>query len=387
MTTANRNRANRNRANHRAIWGRSRRGIATRAALLAASLLLLGLALRSVSPRDILAVLAELTIGEVLALALVNALLFASFTARLWLFLRIQGYHVPLRNLLAYRLTTFGISYFTPGPHVGGEPYQVYALVRRHHIPFPPAIAAVTVDKLLEMLFNFSFLACGVLLLLLVQQEPAPWQEPRLALSGLLPLTLPAGLLIALALGRSPLSRSLEFINSFAQRLWGRSLLTPSWRETIHHSEEAAGLLCRRNPAILLAAGGLSLLSWLGLIGEFWLLTRVLELPLSFTDAATALVAARIAILLPLPAGLGALEASQALAMSSLGLDAGIGIAISVLLRSRDVAMGLSGLWLGGLQFWQRAAKTAPEDAGDPEEPLTVEPSLLAGETSPMPPG
>ncbi|HXF63098.1 MAG TPA: lysylphosphatidylglycerol synthase transmembrane domain-containing protein [Caldilineaceae bacterium] len=378
--------AHRSRADHRANWRRSRRGITARAALLAASLLLLGLALRSVAPRDLLAVLAELTLDELVALALVNALLFASFTARLWLFLRVQGYPIPLRHLLAYRLTTFGISYFTPGPHLGGEPYQVYALVRRHQVPLPPAVAAVTVDKLLEMLFNFSFLAGGVLLLLLHQPGAVPWPEQPLALYALVPLLLPAGLLIALALGRCPLSGSLNAVDSLSQRLWSRPLLAPPRRETIRHSEEAAGLLCRRNPALLLAAGGLSLLSWLGLIGEFWLLTRMLELPLSLTDAATALVAARIAILLPLPAGLGALEASQSLAMSSLGLDPGIGIAISLLLRSRDVVMGLSGLWLGGLRYWQWAAKPAPAGAVGPPAPLAAEPSLLAGGAGPTPP-
>jgi uncharacterized protein (TIRG00374 family) len=254
--------------------------------------------------------------------------------------------------------------------------------VRRHHVPLPISVAAVTVDKLLEMLLNFSFLAGGVLLLLLHHQGLARWLEQQLVLYALLLLGLPAGLLLALALGRHPLSRSLGVIDALARRLLSRPALVPSWRVTVRRSENAAGLLCRDNPATLLAAVGLSLLSWLGLIGEFWLLTLVLDLPLSFTAAATALVAARIAILLPLPAGLGALEAGQALAMSSLGLDPSIGIAISLLLRARDVTLGLVGLWLGGSHLWQEAAETTPAAGAVP-----VEPPLLAGGAGSTPPG
>ncbi|NMD35447.1 MAG: UPF0104 family protein, partial [Planctomycetes bacterium] len=54
---------------------------------------------------------------------------------------------------------------------------------------------------------------------------------------------------------------------------------------------------------------GASALSWLAIIGEFWLMTDVLGLGLTLPQAITALVAARVAILLPLPAALGALEA------------------------------------------------------------------------------
>jgi len=59
------------------------------------------------------------------------------------------------------------------------------------------------------------------------------------------------------------------------------------------------------------------------------------------------LTAARIAILLPLPGGLGTLEASQVLALGAMGENTGVGLSISLLIRVRDVMLGLSGLWWG----------------------------------------
>jgi uncharacterized protein (TIRG00374 family) len=366
--------------------------------LLVLGLLLLGWVLAAVSLQDVLAVLAELTWSELAALALLNALIFASFTARWWILLRVQGYPVAFRHLLAYRLTAFGISYFTPGPHFGGEPYQVYAVVRRHQAPTPVAVAAVTLDKLLEMLLNFVFLAAGVLLLLVHRRGLPLWLEQQLALTALLLLMLPLGLLAALALDRRPLSRLLAVLERLAHRLWPQQstarrepwpLIPNRWQSAARRSEAQMTLLCRHHPGAMLAAIGVSVVSWLMLIGEFWLLTAVLGLRLPVIDAVTALVAARIAILLPLPAGLGALEASQALAMTSLGLDPGIGVAMSLLLRARDVLLGLLGLWIGGVQHW-RSAATPPRQTSAPTAPATVlvdPPHLdLAEGTGPAPP-
>lgn len=339
-------------------------------ALLIAALLLLVWVSRAVTPRAVPAALQQLTPVEGLALLALNLLIFAGFTGRWWIFLRAQGHAIAYTRLLVYRLTAFGISYFTPGPHFGGEPYQVLAAVRGHQTPPAAAIAAVTLDKVLEMLVNFAFLAAGVFLLL--TQRPVLGHDlgaglaAQLAVYVLLLLALPAGLLAALGRGRHPISGTLRRLDRLAGRLWkrqqGRAGIVPAlWLVTLRRSEAQAGLLCRRHPRALWAALAVSFLSWLGVIGEFWLLTAVLGLRLTPLEAATALVAARLAILLPLPAGLGALEAGLALAARGLGLDPGVGIALSLLIRSRDTLFGLLGLWLGGLRFWQLAAPIAPE--------------------------
>jgi uncharacterized membrane protein YbhN (UPF0104 family) len=78
-------------------------------------------------------------------------------------------------------------------------------------------------------------------------------------------------------------------------------------------------------------------------------MTAVLGLEMTLPQAVTAMVAARVAILLPLPAGLGALEASQALAMRGLGLSPAAGVSLSLLIRARDVLLGLLGLGLAAL--------------------------------------
>ncbi|MBT7783065.1 MAG: flippase-like domain-containing protein, partial [Anaerolineae bacterium] len=99
-------------------------------------------------------------------LGIINAAILLLFGSRWWLILRALGYDLPYLSLAKYRLASFGVSYFTPGPQFGGEPLQVYFLHKNHQVPTETALASVSLDKLLEMLANFTFLVFGVMIIL-----------------------------------------------------------------------------------------------------------------------------------------------------------------------------------------------------------------------------
>lgn len=305
---------------------------------------------RTISLRAALSALAQLSLPDLLLLAGINLLVLATFSGRWWLLLRVQGQCVPYRRLLSYRLTSFGISYFTPGSHFGGEPYQIYATSRWHGVPTNISIAAVTMDKLLEMLVNFAMLVGGVAALLALSSGMAPWVERQLTLYSLVLLAIPLTLLWALWQGHHPLTQTVVWTGKRLRR----PLTKHRWFNALQQSESQAIWLCRQHPGVLGLALLVTLLTWVGVIVEFWLLTQMLGLSLSPLQAMTSLVAARVAILLPAPAGLGTLEASQVLAMESIGMDPSVGIAIAIVIRARDMILGLTGLALAGMAFWQR---------------------------------
>lgn len=330
---------------------------------VALALYLLWFALRTVSFAEVWDQLRGLQLGQILALVLVNAALLLAFSGRWWLLLYAQGYAIPYGRLVGYRVATFAVSYFTPGPHVGGEPLQVYYVVARHGVPVAISITAVVLDKLIEMTVNFTMLAMGIVYVL--QRHALPgWLEGQLLVVGGVLLLLPAGLLMALGRGRHPISGTLRRVYAGWQRLTkrgddaGAQWLQGQLYCTIRQSEEQGAQLFRKQPQILFMALGISMVSWVGIIGEFWLMTTVLGLGLSLSEAITALVAARVAILLPLPAAIGALEASQALAMRQLGLTPAAGVSLSLLIRARDLLVGATGLWFGGVEFWRRRHKS-----------------------------
>lgn len=343
---------------------------APRLLALALALLLLGWVLSTVSRADVWRTLQQLTPGEIAILAVVNSLILVTFSVRWWIFLGALGHPVPIARLVRYRLTAFGISYFTPGPHFGGEPYQVYAVSKWHGVPYDVSIAAVSLDKLLEMFVNFAFLAIGSLLVLQTGVFGAMRQAQILAVAlGL--LLLPVAGIAALRAGIRPLSALLDG----AARMWRRVTRfsqaagqPPAWRSVLRNSEDRAIWLCQSRPRAFALATAVSVASWLGIISEFWLMTSMLDLRLTLMQAVTALLAARVAILLPLPAALGALEASQAIAIGSLKLDPAAGVGLSLLIRSRDVLLGMLGLLLGGAPVWRHLRKPSQDMPSVPEK-------------------
>ena len=325
------------------------------------SVALLVWVIRLVPLDEVLAALRQLRSGEIAALIIANAVVLLAITARWGLLLRGQGYNVPFAALFGYRLAVFGLSYFTPGPHVGGEPLQVLLVEREHGVPRSVALAAVALDKAIEFGVNFTFLLLGVAAVLRWRIVPADVGQQALGLVAAL-LALPVLYVAATAVGHYPAAR-------LAHRLADARPLRPlaarlsAAAAVVEASERQVGAFYRRAPVAFAAALGVTLLSWLALVGEFWLMIHFLGLDLTLPQLVTTLTAARLAILLLLPAGLGALELSQVMAFGALGLDPSVGIAAGLLIRARDTLLAGFGLWWGGRRL---ALGRRPADAGQP---------------------
>ena len=328
--------------------------IVTRHLLFIPALALLGWVLARAPLREAGTALRELALTDLLALLLLNGLILLALNGRWWLILRAQGHTLPYLTLTAHRLAAFGVSYFTPGPQFGGEPLQVLLLERRHGVPRPSAIATVTLDKLLELLANFLFLAVGITWVL--RQGIASQGHNQAAFIPLLPLAAILLFLAALYAGQRPLTRLLRLVKRFPLWHW-----LPRWHEngrrlsaTLQASETQLTQLCRTAPQVMLLALLVSLFSWTLLITEYALMLRFLGVHLGAAQTVAMLTAARIAFLLPMPGALGTLEAGQVLMLQWLGFNPGTAVAASLLIRARDSLLALLGLaWAA--QKWKRA--------------------------------
>lgn len=303
--------------------------------LLLLAVVLLYWALNAVPLGDIARVLSALELWQIILFLVLNSGIILLMTLRWWLLLRAQGHTLPYLAAARYRLAAFGVSYFTPGPHFGGEPLQVHFVRDRHGVPGSTALAAITMDKVLELLVNFSFLALGIAVVSGGDLLDAAWLQGLQPLSILL-LALPLVYLLLLASSLRPLQK-------LAAPLPGR------WSGALAATEEQLAHLARRQPRAMLKALGASLLVWAALLFEYWLLLLFLGLQLNLFQLIALVTASRLAMLAPTPGALGALEAAQLLVMQTLGFDPAYALSLSLLIRGRDVFFGLIGLWWGGL--------------------------------------
>lgn len=301
--------------------------------LLFAALALLAWVLRVVPLEDIAAVLTELSLWQILLLLLLNTGIVYLLGLRWWLILRAQGHQLPFRSITRYRLAAFGVSYFTPGPHFGGEPLQVHFLRQQHGLSGSSALASVALDKVIELLSNFGFLSLSLLLVLrsgVLGSEILAGAQ----LFSLLFLLLPVLYLLALRFDLKPLSPLM-------------ARLPERWALAAQSTEDQLSELLRQRQGLLWQTLAASLLLWSALLFEYWLALLFLGLKLDPLQLLAIVVAARVAMFAPTPGALGALEASQVFAMQALGFDPAIGLSLSLLIRARDILFGGIGLWLG----------------------------------------
>jgi uncharacterized protein (TIRG00374 family) len=248
--------------------------------------------------------------------------------------LRAQKQKVPYPFLARYRLTAFAISYFTPGQNYGGEPLQVLYLTRKHKVPQDKAIASVSMDRVIELIANSVILVALLMVLLIGRRETTEiplWQT--LLLSIVLAL-IPVGFLLLIWLGRKPIA-------------WATGRFKGKLARSLRKTEKQLHGLMHKHPSLVVRGLGIGALVWVALIFEIWLSLQFLGLQLSFVDLALVVVAGRIALFAPTPGALGALEASQVVAMRILGYDPAYGFGLALLIRARDIFFGLSGLLLG----------------------------------------
>ncbi len=311
-------------------WGR----LVKAAALYLVVAGLLAYALRNIPLGSIRATLSRLSLAQAGGLLALNGLVILSMTLRWWLVARAEAPGLPFLPLVASRLAVFGVSYFTPGPQVGGEPLQVLALRKDHGLSVARATATVIMDKLLELLGNFIFLTLGLFAFLrLGALKGLPlWAWVPAALL----LLWPAVHILLMQAGVRPVSLVLKTLLPGLRR--------KKWMRLLSVSEYFASAFTQRHPWRLVGALLASLLSWTGMAAEYMLILHFLGAHPDLWQGLFGLTASLLAFLLPLPGGLGALEASQVAALGALGHPAALAISVTLIMRARDLLNGGLGL-------------------------------------------
>jgi uncharacterized protein (TIRG00374 family) len=305
---------------------------------------LLYLALRNAPLSEILETLQQLHLSQILLILAINAFVILCMTARWWIIVRAENPSMPFLPMVGYRLSVFGLSYFTPGPQVGGEPLQVLYLQRNHGLSFARSASAVIMDKLLEFLVNFVLIGLGTWAIVRVGLLSGSGIGPILSLIGLaVLLTWPVIHIVLLYHGITPISRLMHrqpFISKENSAI----------RMTVV-AERMASAFCRKHLGPMFAATGASFLAVAGIAIEYYLMVSFLGMEINAIQVFAALTVLQVAFLMPLPGGLGALEASQVFALGAFGQPAAAAIGLTLLMRARDMLNGGIGLLLAGRGF------------------------------------
>lgn len=362
---------------------RNRRFLSTQLVLVAIGLGLLWLALRNVQWRAVVDIFRALSLRELVPIILLDLGVLLALSARWWALLNGFGFRLPFLLTIRYRTTVFAVGYLTPGPQVGGEVLAVY-YPTRHKVPMSVALASASVDKTLELLGNFTFVAIGAFLVLIGQHLISKTDLIALGLLSTI-LLIPVGLLAAIWRGGHPISGSLRWLEGLVPSRW-RTPLRQMWgirslpslhrlEATVIHSEDLISWLCRERPWTLVFTVTTTVAAWACTLSEFWLVTRALGLPLTPGQAIGTLVLVYFAFTTPMPGGLGAVEAAILLAFTTFGFSASQAVSLALFIRFRDLTEAAIGLLLGGVSWkslhTREADSLATDAPGLPPPPAT----------------
>jgi uncharacterized protein (TIRG00374 family) len=302
---------------------------------------LLYFALRKAPLVEIWATLQQLQLWQVGFILTINTIFYLFATLRWWIIVEAENKHVTFWPLFLVRVAVFGISYFTLGPQVGGEALQILVLRQKYKLSYTHATAAVLMDKLLEFMVDFYMIAIGLTAVLQagVLTESSTQFAGSLIVLFIL-IAWPPLHLILLYKGRYPLTslvHAIPFISKSAKPI-----------RFLRAAERLAGKFCQRYPRRLWIAMGISLVAGAGMLVDYAIMASFVNIHLSFWKTVAGWMSGWMSLLMPLPGGLGAFEASQVFVLEKFGYSAAVALSLALLIRGRDIFIGGVGLVLAG---------------------------------------
>lgn len=238
-----------------------------------------------------------------------------------------------------------------PFSQLGGIVIGARAVILRGIAP-PLAFASAITDVTTELMAQIAFILIGIALAiaqLRASAATAPYVD-GLVLGTLLLVPGIAAFVVLQQRG-----------SALAERLAGR-FLPAALKHTAAFSEAMRAMY--DSPARLALSSTLHLVSWIASAGVIWLAVRLIGHRLDFFAciAIEALLAALRSATVFIPAAIGVQEAGYAALMPLFGLPPEVGLAVSLLKRARDLAVGVPVL-LAWQVFEGRRALAQPVES------------------------
>jgi putative membrane protein len=225
-----------------------------------------------------------------------------------------------------------------PAGQIGGPLLMIRQLIQRG-MAVPRAVAAITVSTTLQAFAQATFALLGLALLgARLSSAPRPSAAALIITAGCLLVVLPGAFYL---LQRRGLFAGLTGV---LQRFFGRR----DWSDVRAHAEaiDLALQATYGRSARVTASFALSLIGWVVGTAEVWLVCRLIDSPVSWSDAfvleslGQAIRAAAFAV----PAAIGVQEGGYLLLAPLAALRPDAALALSLAKRARELLLAIPGL-------------------------------------------
>lgn len=263
---------------------------------------------------------------------------------------------IALRDALVARWAGEAVNSLLPAGQLGG-PVMMVRLLNQQGAPMNDAAATITVSTTMQALAQIVFALVGLTLfgIYAAHDEAAALRAPTLIATAVLSVFIVS---FYWAQRYGMFGHVVRLVSKvFGRRDWS------SLRLQADAIDAAVGALYRDHAKVA-ATFALSLLAWFVGTAEVWLALRFLGHPVDWLDAlllesiGQCIRSAAFAI----PGALGAQEGGYLLLASLIGLPPSAALALSLVKRAREIALGVPGIVYLHLseKRWQRRLQPVP---------------------------
>ena len=256
---------------------------------------------------------------------------------RWWVILKSQGHKLNFLTIaIAYKYAGFAFSFLTPGPRVGGEALRA-GLLAKHKIKFAKGLSSVIIDKSIELSLTGIFFIAGCVTILVKFALPDNFKALIIILSATI-------ILGVIYFYRQMLKDETFLVKACKFCKLNKIKNFKKWEKHIEEFENHIRTFYRRDKKEFFYACLLSTLSWGLMFLEYKFALLILGFDVSFHTIFFIFSFVGMAYLIPIPLALGSLEAGQISVFKIFKMDGAAGVALSMLIRGRDLLWTFVGL-------------------------------------------
>ena len=249
---------------------------------------------------------------------------------RLQVILKSHGEKVSVWSLFKQGIAGFAVSYTTPSVRIGGEPLKVYMLKKENNVDMKVGSSAVILDKFIEFLGTMGYGLIALIVLLLIPGIPNSWRAIFLIIVGI-------GFWILFVFYKRTMNKQGSFSSLFVllrlSRFSDEKKILPALKDMEAKMEN----FFKNHKQTFIMGCFFYFISAVVIFLEYKFLFLTIGVSLTFPQLFLFLTLLGLVNFVPIPAALGILEAGQAGLLQVLKGEGSIGLAISLLIRVRNL--------------------------------------------------
>ncbi|MFT4260951.1 MAG: lysylphosphatidylglycerol synthase transmembrane domain-containing protein [Candidatus Woesearchaeota archaeon] len=287
--------------------------------------------------REVLNTISNAT-WQLIALYLASVILIQLVLTYRWkIILESQGIKHSFWKLNNYRMAGVSVGFLTPSASLGGEPVRAGLLSKEADLSFEKALSSVVIDKTIELSSSAVFFIIGSIILLLAFVV-SPKLEIALIIISLIFLLLVISFNYRMFQGKKFFHPIIKFVGLLKVKRIKKI------ENKILDFEKLVLKFFKKDKKHFVYVVLFSLLSWIIMFVEYSVLARIVGQNLEAIQIFLAFSFVGGAYILPIPMGIGALEAGQVSLFSIIQISAAAGLALALIVRLKDTLLSAIGV-------------------------------------------